>query len=181
MDRKKVVEILTLDQALAVVRTLVQRGGPVAQSILEEAVKLLSFVDIESVAQDVYILLDSIDVQDCWDRTGKKRNGYVSEDDAAADLIEEVLEPFLSQINDYHRSEMHEQERTYVQAVLLGLYLFERESGSEFKDWCIDMPFAYADRILDSWKRRHADDTAAAKALMDFLAQRCADWEFSPQ
>jgi len=138
---------------------------------------LLSEVDQEGVAREVYLLLDSIDVQDCWDRAGKHRQGYVHEDEVAYELIQEVLRPFDDQIAQYRQSEMYLQEMRYTQGVVAGLYRYHKESGSEFKDWCMDLPESFAEDIMQSWHKRNAQNPEALQAMAAYLEERCSEWE----
>ncbi len=176
MKAGKVVQILSCEQALGVLRRLVAKGGDVADAIAAEAVALLSEVNREEVAHEVFILLDSIDVQDCWDRAGKHRHGYVHEDEVAYDLIQEVLRPFDDQIAQYRHSEMETQEMQYIQGVVCGLYRYSKESQSEFKDWCVDMPESFAQEIVESWRKRHTQDPEPLKAMADYLEEHCPEW-----
>jgi len=38
--------------------------------------------------------------------------------------------------------------------LLKGIYLFEKESSIEYKDWAADVPKNYFGCILDEWKKR---------------------------
>jgi hypothetical protein len=96
----------------------------------------------------------SIDVQDCWDRSGRSRDGYTSPDEAAAELIDEELQPFIDQIECYNELGMSEQEATYCAGVILGIYRYERESLSEFRAWAVGISGDCAGFLLDNWKRR---------------------------
>jgi mRNA-degrading endonuclease RelE of RelBE toxin-antitoxin system len=51
--------------------------------------KVLTEIDLDETAEEVFLILDSIDVQDCWDRSGGSRDGYTSPDEAAAEIMEE--------------------------------------------------------------------------------------------
>lgn len=179
MQAGKVVQILSSDQALAILHRLVAKGGDIADAIAAEAVALLSEVDCETVANEVYLMLDSIDVQDCWDRSGKHRQGYVHEDEVAYELIQEALRPFDDQIAQYRQSEMEPQELQYTQGVVVGLYRYHKESGSEFKDWCVDLPESFAQEILESWHKRQTKNPEALQAMAVYLEERCPDWEMS--
>ena len=68
-------------------------------------------------------------------RSGRSRDGYTSPDEAAAEMIEAELQPFCDQFERYQELGMPEQELAYCMGVIFGLYRFERESESEFRDW----------------------------------------------
>jgi hypothetical protein len=89
---------------------------------------VLTEIDLDETAEEVFLILDSIDVQDCWDRSGGRRDGYTSPDEAAAEIMEEELQPFFDQVVRYHELGMPEQEATYCMGVILGICRYERES-----------------------------------------------------
>ena len=53
---------------------------------------VLTEIELDKTADEVFVVLDSIDVQDCWDRSGSSREGYTSPDEAATEIIEEELQ-----------------------------------------------------------------------------------------
>ena len=83
-----VIKKLTPEQALEVVMRLSDKGGAIRDAVLAEARHVLSEIDLDEVANDVFFVLDSIDVQDCWDRAGSSRDGYTSPEEAAGEMIE---------------------------------------------------------------------------------------------
>jgi len=171
----ELISKLTGEQAIDVLCRLTQEKGSVAEAILAEAKRVLADVDIDAIADEVFFQLNMIDVQDCWDRSAATRRGYVSAEDAAAELIEEELQPFLDQMKRYHELGMDDQERGCCMGAILGLYRYERESRSEFKDWCVDLPLSYAVSTLDEW-RKHKGNPSASAAVAGFVRDRCPKW-----
>jgi len=58
---------------------------------------------------------------------------------------------------------------------LLGLYKFERESTSEFKDWALDAPISFAWVVLDVWKTG-SPGQSDLEALKTFIEDRLDGW-----
>ncbi len=170
-----VLSNLTGDQALQVLERIVADDAGLARKIAAEAKRLLAAVDSEDVADEVFDLLDMIAVEDCWDRAGSSRDGYTSPKDAAVELIEEELQPFVEQAKRYHVLDMREQERDYCAGVILGLYRYEKESKSEFRNWSEDLPLDSAGWLRDEWRERNAD-TVMRVTMDDFIRERCPDW-----
>jgi hypothetical protein len=170
-----VIEKLTTEQALEVVKRLAEKGGEIRKAVLTEARAVLKKIDLDETADEVFFVLDSIDVQDCWDRSGRSRNGYTSPDEAAVEIVEEELEPFSAQVERYHELGMPEQEATYCMGVILGIYRYEHESKSEFRQWCVDVPIECAGYLLDKWRERK-QARARAGAMNEFIRQRCPKW-----
>ena len=169
------IKKLTAEQALEVVKRLSEKGGKIREAMLAEARNLLTAVDLDETAEEVFSVLDSIDVQDCWDRSGKTRYGYTEPDEAAVELVEEELQPFYDQAGRYHELGMAEQEKTYSMGVILGIYRYENESKSEFREWCEDVPIECAGYLLDIWRKRNRG-RAAAQAMNEFIQSRCPKW-----
>ena len=169
------IKKLTTDQALEVVKRLTEKGGELREAVLTEARAVLTKIDLEGTADEVFFVLDSIDVQDCWNRSGRSRSGYTSPDEAAVEIVEEELEPFFAQVERYHELGMPEQEATYCMGVVLGIYRYEHESKSEFRQWSVDVPIECAGYLLDKWRERKQDGPRA-ETMNKFIRQRCPKW-----
>jgi hypothetical protein len=170
-----VIKKLTPEQALEVVKRLSEKGGEIGEALLAEARNFLTAVNVKTTADEVFFVLDSIDVQDCWDRSGRSRYGYTEPSEAAVELVEEELQPFYDQAKTYRELGMTEQETTYCMGVILGIYRYEHESKSEFREWCMDVPLECAGYLLDTWRER-PQDTASAEAMDEFIQRRCPKW-----
>jgi len=171
----KVISKLTPQQALEVVIRLSDKGGAIRDAVLAEAGNVLSEFDLDQIADEVFFVLDSVDVQDCWNRAGKSRDGYTSPDEAAVELFEEQLEPFFDQAGRYHELGMTKEEATYCRGVILGIYRYEHESKAEFREWSVDIPVECAGNLLTRWRERNQN--SASNAAMDaFIRDRCPNW-----
>jgi len=166
---------LTGKQALKIVQRLGRKGGKLREAVLSETMNVLTEFDLDDTADEVVTLLESIDVRDCWDRSGSSRYGYTSPDEAATELIEEELQPFIDQVERYHKMGLPEQEAVYCMGVILGIYRYEREAKSEFRQWCEDIPAEFGGFLLDKWRKRNPDG-ARINAMHDFIRTRCPEW-----
>lgn len=170
-----VIKKLTPEQALEVVMRLSDKGGAVRKAVVAEAKNVLSEIDLDAIADDVFFVLDTIDVQECWDRAGGSRDGYTSPEEAAVELIEKELRPHFDQAGRYHELGMTEEEATYCRGIILGIYRYEHESESEFLDWAVDIPLECAGALLTEWRERGQDSISAA-AMDKFIRDRCPKW-----
>ena len=171
----ELISKLTGQQAIHVLRRLTKESGAIAEATLAETKRVLADVDIDDITDQLFFQLDMIDVQDCWDRSAATRNGYTTPEDAAMELIEEELQPFRDQVRRYHELGMDEQERDCCAGTILGLYRYEQESKSEFKDWCEDIPLCCAESILAEWRKQNGSPSAITK-MNEFVRQRCPKW-----
>jgi hypothetical protein len=140
-----------------------------------EAMSVLTNIDLDETADEVFAALDSIDVQDCWDRSGSSRDGYTSPDEAAAEIIEEELQPFFEQVERYREMGLPEQEAAYCMGVILGIYRYERESRSEFRQWSEDIPAECSGLLLDKWAERNREGVRIT-VMHAFIRERCPEW-----
>jgi hypothetical protein len=166
---------ITSEQALLIIERLCRKGGDVRDTIIAEAMSLLSEFSLDHVADEVFDALDLIDIQDCWDQAGSHRDGYTSPEEAAADIIEEELQPFFDQVERYHDLGMIAEEATYCRAAVLGIYRFQQESQAEIKALAMDLPADYAGTLLDEWRKRNPDKAGIA-AMEAFVREKCPKW-----
>ena len=176
-----VIKKLTAAQAFEIVKRLSEKGGEIAKVLLAEASNLLMAVDLNETADEVFRALDSIDVQDCWARSGKSRYGYTEPSEAAVELVEEELRPFYDQAARYRELGMTEQNMTYSMGVILGIYRYEHESKSEFRKWCEDVPIESLGVIFPAaccaWNFPSLSDfDTPLLAAGFFIQRRCPTW-----
>jgi hypothetical protein len=174
-DINEMIDKLTAEQALKIVKRLARKGGVIRAAVIAEATSVLTDIDLDRIADEVFIVLDSIDVQDCWDRSGRSRGRYRTPDEAAAEIIEEELQPFFDQAERYHELGMPEQEAAYCRGVILGIYLFQRETRSEHGHWSVDIAGECAGYLLDKWRERNREKAGVA-AMHQFVRERCPEW-----
>ena len=166
---------LTPEQALEVVRRLYKRDKNIRQAIMEEAKSVLEAIDVDETAEEVFFMLDSIDVQDLWDRSGAGRDGYSSPGEEAVEMMEEELAPFFEQVRRYQQLRMFPQAQTYCMGVLLGIYRFDQESKSEFREWAVDIPLECFGYLLDEW-RKGCESSTAGTEMDEFVKNSCPNW-----
>jgi hypothetical protein len=166
---------LTAEQAQRILMRLSDREGPIREAVLAEARVVLKQIDLEEVACEAFDALDSIDVHDCWDRAGSSREGYTSPEDAAVELLEEALQPFVNQVGRYCDLGLSKEETVQCMGTILGLYRYEQESRSEFREWSVDIPVECAGDLLAQWRKRRRD-SASSTAMDEFIQDRCPNW-----
>ena len=174
-DPREIIDHLSPTDALSVLRTLADSDEALARRIAEMATARLSGVDLEEVAAVLYDELDTLEVEEVWDRAGRTRHGYVEPGEAADQMIEEVLAPFLEELTKYQRLGMNTEANRTCMGLLLGLYRFKHESTSEFKDWVPDAPGIFAETVVDAWKAG-SPSRADVKAVKAFVEDELEGW-----
>jgi len=175
-DPHAIIDQLSPGEALAILKTLAASNQQLARRIAKMGMAYLSKVDAEEVAAALYDELDALEVEEVWDRSGKTRHGYVDTGEAADQMIEEVIEPYLERLKKHQKLGMSTEANKLCMGLLLGLYQFDRESQSEFKNWAIDAPGEFALSVIEAWK----DGKPGRKdvtALKQFIADELSAWE----
>lgn len=173
--KANLLDTITGGDALSILQVLAQRDANLARTIEAIAMELLSDVDIDEIAADVQMGLESLAVEDVWERSGANAHGYLEPGDAAWEMFEEVLQPFQDVGAKYAQLLMQEESRLYCQGILKGLYDFHKASSSEFKDWAVDAPGEFFGLILDDWNKL-SSGKASSIDILEFLEAQCPDW-----
>ena len=180
-DPKRVYQIidnLSVFEARAVLRTLAENDAKLAQRIAEMTLTSLTGEDVEEVAAALYDELDLLKVEEVWDRAGRTRHGYVETHEVAEQMIEAVLAPYLEELSRYQALDLNLEAGEMCQGLLLGLYQFEHELKSQFKDWATDLPLDFAHEVLAAWRRGAAGE-ADASEVSGFIQEELPRWSVS--
>jgi hypothetical protein len=170
-----VLESITGTDALAILKVLAERHEHLAQEIEAVAKELLRHVEIDDVAAHVQMELEFLDVEDVWARSGATRDGYVDPGEAAWEIFEEALKPVQDEVEKYKQLSMLEEAALTCQGLLKGLYHFDKESSTEYKEWATDAPGAYFAMVLAEWQKLFAGQPPLA-GMQAFLQTHCPDW-----
>ncbi len=162
------------DEALEILRQLAKKDKELKKKIVELAEKSIRDVDVDEICEVVFFDLDGIDVHELWDRSGSSRDGYTSPEDMSFEMIEEVMDPYAKEMQRLLDLKMHQEAMFYCMGVLKGIYRYEKESESEFKNWATDIPGEIFRSVLKKWgKGRNKEDKMEMK---DFIHEQCPDW-----
>jgi len=175
MDKKALISKISPEEAKTVLVKLYESNPSFRDAIVSEIENLLDNIDIEDIAYDVYYDLDGIDVEELWDRSGSSREGYNSTVDMAFFMVEEAIEPYSDQIEKLQELKKHDQAKSFCMGVLKGIYKYDKESKSEFKDWASDVPWECFQSVFDEWKKK-SKRKKEIKEMINFLLSNCPEW-----
>ncbi len=172
---KNFLDGLSGGEALRILRNLCDSSTEIRERILSEAANLLSQLDPEEVANEVLLDLEVLDVDELWQRSGPSRDGYTEPIEMAEEMFEEVLKPYEDKIAQYQEMDMPEQARQYCAGVLQGIYQYQQETPSEFKEQAPDVAGECFGGILEEWRRRCTQENENLK-MNEFLSRECPKW-----
>lgn len=173
--KERALDSLSSDEAREVLMALVREDASVAARAEEAALGLITDIDAEGIASDVLSELECLEVEDVWDNAGKTRHGYVDPNDLAWQMFEEAVEPIRGEMARLRRLGREREAREYCVGLLRGLWRFDREGGTEFKDWASDAPESCFREVLEEWGRGTAD-RRAVRAMDALVAREFPGW-----
>ena len=167
--------MISSDDAFDILRHLAREDQKIAKRIEQIALEYLEDVDIEDIAFEVYYALDHIEVEEVWDRSGNTRDGYVDPTEMAWQIFEDALDPFCEELRKCHRLSMYAEAKKHCLGILEGIYKFEKESTSGYKDWAVDAPREFFEQVLKEWKSGQNNPKDVAE-VEDFIKKNFAGW-----
>ncbi len=173
-EKVNVFDEISADDAFSILKSLAEEDAKIAERIEQIAMEYLRGADIEDVADEVFSALDCINVEDVWDQSGSKRDGYVDPNDKAWEFFEEALEPFLEKLKRYLKLSMYAEAKNYCLGILKGIYMFENEATTEFADWVVDVPGENFESVLDEWKKGQKNPKYVAE-VEEYIKNNFAD------
>ena len=162
---KRLVQSLNTDEASHTLKLLLDENPDLMKRIYDCAAKVTANVDAEGVADDVFSSLDILDYDDLNGRAGRTRHGYVAPDQAAWDLFEEALTPFINEMAKNHERMLPAVAKIYCIGIIKGLQRYEESSFSDLSDWLQDAPGEYIDTVVDEWKKGNPSDEDVAEVI----------------
>ncbi|MCF6284569.1 MAG: hypothetical protein L3K26_05210 [Candidatus Hydrogenedentes bacterium] len=150
---KNILDSISGAEALQILKTLCATDADLRRRIEAKVEKVLQSIAPEDVAAEVVFDLECIDVEDLWNRSGRTEYGYSTPEEMAVEMVEEVLQPYEHKIQKYEKTGLSDSSKKYCMGVLKGIYQFEHESETEFKDWATDIPGECFAGILEAWKK----------------------------
>ena len=173
--KNDIFEEISPDEALEILRQITKTDKKLKKKIVELAESLFRNINVDEVCGEVFFELDVIDVHELWDRAGSSTNGYTSPEEMAVEMFEEALEPFIQEMYRLLDLEMYQEAKLYCMGIAKGIYQYEEDSTSEFKDWAADVPVESYNNIFYEWEKRGID-VKDKKEMRAFLGDACPNW-----
>ena len=173
--KNNILDKISGEEALIILRKLAKDDTKLKKQIEEQAEQLLRQVDIEETCEDVCSDLEMLYVEDLWDKSGAHRDGYTSPEEMAVEMMEGELEPHHDEVTKYIDLDMPKEAKLYCMGILKGIYKYEQESKSEFKDWAADVAVECYGFLLDEWRKKSKSKDDLIE-MDKFLKRECSKW-----
>ena len=172
--KNNIFDKISPNEALKILRQITKTDKSLKKKIIELAEDLFRDVDVDEICEAVFYALDGINVHELWDRAGPKTDGYTSPEDMSVEMFEEALEPFDQEMQRLSDLKMHQEARVYCMGILKGIYQYEQDSESEFKDWASDVPGECFGYILREWGKNRSNKDK--EEMKNFIQKECPAW-----
>ena len=146
------LERLTPPETAAVLRRLLEAHPDLSTEAAGIARSLLRQVDYLQVAAEIEDEIRALDYEDLNARAGSHEWGYVEPSEAAGEILEETLEPFLEDIKRHLDLGLEADALEICKGVVLGCYRLS-EQGGDVLGWAPDFPGEAAGGALEAWYR----------------------------
>jgi len=175
-QKSNILESITADDGLVILKKLAREDASLLRKIENTAMEFFKEVIIEDVADEVFWDLDSLEVEEIWDSSGTTRHGYVDPVDKAWEMFENAIEPYLDELKKCRNLKLNKEAKKYCIGILKGIYKFEKESESEYKDWAADVSNGIFENVFNEWKK-HCTDQNNIEEVEKFIKNNFPDWE----
>lgn len=145
---------LKAEEARDVLRRLLLAHPELRAETEKIARSMLAEIDFEQVADEVEDEVHAVDVDDVRGRAGRHEWGYVEPTEAAWEVLEEAIEPFIADIKRQTDLGLEKEALETCKGVVLGLYRAEHGKGTPVLEEAPDFPAEAATRAIETWRGR---------------------------
>ena len=148
---RPLLERLKPGEAAAVLRRLLAVHPDLSSEAEEIARSLLHEVNYEEVAAEIEDEIRALDYEDLNARAGSHEWGYVEPSEAAVEILEETLEPFVEELKRHLELGLEAEALEICKGLVLGCYRLSEREGGDVLGWAPDFPGEAAGNALEVW------------------------------
>ena len=148
-------------EAAAVLRQLLAAHPEIVSEAEEISRSLLREETYAAIADEIEEAVQALDMGDLNARAGAHEWGYVEPSEAAWEILEEAVEPFVADIERRIALGLEDAALQLCQGVVLGLYRVERGTGGELAQWAPDFFAEAAGGAINAWRTGSRTGTTA--------------------
>ena len=154
---RRTLERLKPDEAAVVLQHLLEAHPELSSEAEEMARSLLHQVDYEELAAEIEDEIRALDYDDLNARAGSHEWGYVEPSEAAEEILEETLAPFVEDLKRHVELGLEAEALEICKGVVLGCYRLSEREGGDVLGWAPDFPGEAAGNALEVWYRGAGD------------------------
>ncbi len=178
--KKPILDRLEPGEAQAVLSRLLVEHPDLGAEVERIAESLLGEISSEIIAGEVDDAIRSLDLDDLGSRAGRHSWGYTAPSEAAWELLQEVVDPFLKDLKRRMDLGLAADALEVCRGILLGLYGVRDTKSGEFVGWAPDFLEETAAGTVVTWCTHGIKSGAVcrdrARSLRDFAEERTPEW-----
>lgn len=174
--KSKVLARLMPEEGGVVLRALLQRHPELVAEAEAIATAMLTDVDAEAVAHDVAQAALDLGTEDLGMRAGRKNGGYVAPSQAAWELLQESVDPFLNEMKRHIELGFEEAATGTCAGIVLGLYRCLGKNADAVLGWAEDFPVETARGAVETLACESAARHRRTWLLPDAVVTQAPDW-----
>ena len=176
-DLKNFIINLSRDETYLILQKLFVENPSLEKLIQKTAIKVVSNVDGEIVANSLHDDLVSLELEELFSRSGSNSYGYVDPHDESWVMFEEAVEPFIREMKKFHQREMPHVTKEYCIGIIKGLVKFSM-ADTEFLEWIAEAPLEHISYVVDEYRKLQPDENDVKEvekivAELDELNYQC--------
>jgi hypothetical protein len=178
-SRRKRADLLsriTPHEAVAILRVLLERHSELHGEAEEVAKAMVTDVQVEDVAEAVEQAVLGLDLDDLNARAGRHSWGYVEPSEAAWELLEDELNPFLDDMKRHIELGFERAAVTTCQGIVLGLYRGRGKTTDGVLGWAEDFPAEMAAQAAAMLARESSAKRGRGWRLSESFIAQVPDW-----
>ncbi|MDR1309166.1 MAG: hypothetical protein LBL95_04625 [Deltaproteobacteria bacterium] len=160
------IQNLNAREASQVLNNLLSDNHDLTKKAYEIAKKVATDLDVDAIMDEVFFELDNIDLDDMNGRAGRTRHGYVEPSEAAWEIFEEALNPFIDEMKKNQQRKLPSAAKAYCIGIIKGLRKYEETSSSDFKEWVTDAPGEFVYSVIGDWEEGNPSDDDIAEVMI---------------
>jgi len=181
--KASVLDRLRPEEAQTVLQRLLDAHRELRPEAQQIAKSLLSEVEFEWVADEVEDAVRDVSLDEFGSRAGKHSWGYKEPGEAAWELLEERVSPFIDDLKRQFELGLDAQALEMCKGIVLGLYRVRNEQGGDVLQWAPDFPAETAAQAVATWHGAGHKKTAGRGRRKqrvfppDFVKAFVPDWQ----
>jgi hypothetical protein len=156
-EGRPLLKRLKPSEAAAVLRCLLEAHPGLAGEAEGFARSVLHQLKYQDVAAEIEDEIRQLDYEDLNARAGNHEWGYVEPSEAAWEILEETVQPFLDEMKRYLELGLKAEALEICKGLVLGCYRLGEREGGDVLGWAPDFPAEAAGNALEVWYTQLAD------------------------
>lgn len=174
--RDKILARLHPDESAGVLRGLLGRHPELVAEAEALAGAMVTDIHADSVAEDVEQAVLGLDLDDLGSRAGRHTWGYVEPTEAAWELLQEGLDPFLAEMTRHIDLGFEAAATAACSGIVIGLYRCRGKGSDQVLGWAEDFPAELAGHAVDTLAGESKAKHGRAWLLPDATVEQVPQW-----